>query len=179
MNVPELLETPRLWLRKPRREDAPLLFAAYAHDPEVTRFLTWRPHTDISESRGFVNGIVARWLANTEFCWFLFARDSREMIGCISARREDCGFNLGFVLAQSQRGQGLMPEAITAVVQWAFSEQWVSRIWAACDTENHASARALERAGFTREALLTRYLVAPNISSEPRDCYSYARNRTI
>jgi ribosomal-protein-alanine N-acetyltransferase len=179
MNVPEYLETPRLFLRRPQPEDAPLLFAAYAQDPGVTRYLTWRPHTEISQARGFIDGVVARWLANTEFCWFLFARDSREMIGCISARKEDRGFNLGFVLAQSQWGQGLMPEAITAVVQWAFTESWVWRIWAACDTENHASARALEKSGFTREALLTRYLVAPNISPEPRDCYSYARNRTI
>jgi ribosomal-protein-alanine N-acetyltransferase len=179
MNVPESLETTRLLLRKPQPGDAPLMFAAYAQDPSVTRYLTWRPHTDISEARDFVDSVLVRWLAETEFFWFLFARDVPEMVGAISARKEKRGFNLGFVLAQSRWGQGLMAEAVIAVTQWAFTEPWVSRIWAACDTENHASARALEKAGFTREGLLTRYLVAPNISPEPRDCYSYSRNRII
>jgi len=141
--------------------------------------MTWRPHTNASEAHVVIEGFLARWQAQTEFCWFLFLHDTQEMVGCISARREDRGFNLGFVLARSRWGQRLMPEAINAVAQWAFTEPWVSRIWAACDTENHGSARALEKAGFTREGLLTQYNVHLTISLEPRDCYLYARNRTI
>jgi ribosomal-protein-alanine N-acetyltransferase len=179
MNVPESMETARLVLRKPQPGDAPLMFAAYAQDSSVTRYLTWRPHTDISEAQDFVDSVLVRWLAQTEFFWFLFARDVGEMVGAVSARREDHGFNLGFVLAQCRWGQGLMAEAVIAVTQWAFTEPWVSRIWAACDTENHGSARALEKAGFTREGILARYIVHPNISPEPRDCYLYSRNRTI
>jgi len=38
-------------------------------------------------------------------------------------------------------GRGYMAEAITAVVDWAFTQPWVSRVWAACDVENHSSAR--------------------------------------
>jgi ribosomal-protein-alanine N-acetyltransferase len=179
MTGPESLKTARLVLRRPQREDASLMFGAYAQDASVTRYLTWHPHTDISEARDFVDSVLAHWCAETEFCWFLFARDIGEMVGCIRARREHRGFNLGFVLARARWGQGLMPEAINAAAVWAFTEPWVSRIWAACDTENHGSARALEKAGFTREGLLTRYIVLPNVSLEPRDCYSYARNRTI
>jgi [ribosomal protein S5]-alanine N-acetyltransferase len=35
----------------------------------------------------------------------------------------------------------------------------------------------LEKSGFIREGLLGRWLLHPNISAEPRDCYSYARVR--
>src|SRR5207248_6686005 len=35
----------------------------------------------------------------------------------------------------------------------------------------------LEKAGFVREGLLRRWQLHPNISDEPRDCYSYARVR--
>jgi ribosomal-protein-alanine N-acetyltransferase len=72
-----------------------------------------------------------------------------------------------------------MPEAITVVTQWAFSEPSVPRVWAACDIENQASIRVLKETGFEREGVLKRYSVHPNISSEPRDCYSYAKTRPI
>jgi RimJ/RimL family protein N-acetyltransferase len=70
-----------------------------------------------------------------------------------------------------------MPEAIGAVTQWAFNNPLVSRVWAVCDLENRASARALEKSGFTKEGVLGDYSVHPNISAQPRDCYSYAMTR--
>ena len=48
---------------------------------------------------------------------------------------------------------------------------------ATCDAENNASARAMEKAGLTREGMLRRYIVHPNVSSEPRDSYMYAVTR--
>jgi len=44
---PESFATARLILRKPRVEDAPLIFAAYAQDPEVVRYLTFLPHRSV------------------------------------------------------------------------------------------------------------------------------------
>jgi len=54
------------------------------------------------------------------------------------------------------------------------SAREVIRIGAVCDVENIGSARVLEKSGFVREGLLRRWLIHPNISDEPRDCYSYA-----
>jgi [ribosomal protein S5]-alanine N-acetyltransferase len=51
----------------------------------------------------------------------------------------------------------------------------VFRIGAVCDVEHISSARVLEKSGFVREGLLRRWLLHPNISEEPRDCYSSAR----
>ncbi len=137
-------------LRKPRAADAPLTFSAYAQDLAVTRYLTWRPHADIAETRAVIDRFLAVWERQEEFCWLLFTSDSGQMIGSIAARTEDDGFNLGFLLARSHWGSGYMPEAIAAVVDWAFTQPWVSRVWAACDVENHSSARALEKAGTAR-----------------------------
>lgn len=36
------------------------------------------------------------------------------------------------------------------------------------------SARVMEKAGLVREGILRRWLIHPNISGYPRDCYSYA-----
>jgi [ribosomal protein S5]-alanine N-acetyltransferase len=35
----------------------------------------------------------------------------------------------------------------------------------------------MEKAGLARDGILRRWLVHPNISSEPRDCFSYALTR--
>jgi RimJ/RimL family protein N-acetyltransferase len=35
----------------------------------------------------------------------------------------------------------------------------------------------MEKAGLTREGVLRRWSVHPNISDEPRDCFSYSRIR--
>jgi [ribosomal protein S5]-alanine N-acetyltransferase len=178
ITVPDEIRTARMLLRKPRAADAPLMFNAYAQDPAVTHYLTWRPHRDVAETRAVIDRFLAAWERQEEFCWLLFTSDAGEMIGSIAARTEDDGFNLGFLLARSHWGRGYMPEAIIAVVDWAFTQQWVSRVWAACDVENRSSARALEKAGFIRTGVLPQFSVHPNISSAPRDCYAYAVTRS-
>ena len=70
-----------------------------------------------------------------------------------------------------------MTEILNEVTAWALRQRSVYRIGAVCDVDNVGSARVLEKAGFVREGLLRRWLVHPNISDEPRDCYSYARVR--
>jgi ribosomal-protein-alanine N-acetyltransferase len=53
----------------------------------------------------------------------------------------------------------------------------VFRISAVCDVDNIGSARVMEKADLVREGVLRRWLVHPNISDQPRDCFSYARVR--
>ena len=45
------LETHRLMLRQFRIEDAEDMFANWASDPEVTKFLTWPPHESVEATR--------------------------------------------------------------------------------------------------------------------------------
>ena len=58
MKLPEQLETERLVLRKPRLDDARDIFEGWAKDREVTRYLTWRPHQRIEETRTFVQSCL-------------------------------------------------------------------------------------------------------------------------
>jgi len=176
MNPPESLTTSRLLLRKPRKEDAPLILAAYAQDPEVTRYLTFRPHRDLRDTREAVERFLEGWRSRTSFCWLIFTRHDEKLIGAIAARH-DQGINLGYLLARPFWRSGFMSEALTAIVDWAFTEPSVLRVWALCDLENEASARLLERNGFNQEGILRRWSLHPNISEVPRDCYCYAKTR--
>ena len=58
---PETFATARLRARIPRVGDAPLAFQAYANDPEVTRFLTWRPHERVETLAVFLLGSIVNW----------------------------------------------------------------------------------------------------------------------
>jgi [ribosomal protein S5]-alanine N-acetyltransferase len=173
---PESFVTARLILRKPRAEDAPLIFASYAQDPDVVRYLTFRPHRDLKDTREVVEGFLEGWRSGKSFCWLIFRRDRDELIGSFGAR-EDQGINLGYLLARPFWGQGLMSEALNAVTEWAFSLPSIFRVWAVCDLDNHASALLLERNGFTQEGILRKWSLHPNISDVPRDCYCYAKTR--
>ena len=174
---PESFLTPRLQLRKPRAQDAPLIFAAYAQDPEVTRYLTFRPHRDVKETEEVVRRFLENWSLGKSYCWLIFRRENDELVGAISAR-EDQGINLGYLLARPSWGQGFMTEALGAIVEWAFLNPSVFRVWAVCDLENTASAQLLERNGFHQEGVLRRWSLHPNVSEIPRDCYCYAKTRS-
>ena len=171
---PESFATARLILRKPRPEDAPLILASYAQDPEVARYLTFRPHRDLKETHEVVEGFLEGWRSGKSFSWLIFRRE--ELIGSIGAR-ENQGINVGYLLARPFWGQGFMSEALGAIVEWAFSVPSVFRVWAVCDLENDASARLLERNGFNQEGILRNWSLHPNLSDTPRDCYCYAKTR--
>ena len=85
--------------------------------------------------------------------------------------------DIGYVLAYRHWGKGLMPEAIRALAQAALAVPTFFRVQATCDIENRASARTLEKSGFVQEARLERYTIHPNMGSEPRPCFMYARCR--
>lgn len=174
MNPPERIETARLSLRPPVTEDADAVFEKYAQDRNVTRYLTWRPHENIEETRAYLTCCVNAWSEGTAFPWALIRREDSEFVGMLEARIDSYKMDLGYVLAQSQWGKGYMPEAVRTVIDWAMNQSSIFRIWAVCDIENHGSTRVLEKVGMKREGILRRWIIHPNLSDEPRDCYCYS-----
>jgi len=67
-----------------------------------------------------------------------------------------------------------MSEAVAGLVDWAFGQPEIHRVWAVCDVDNVPSARLLASVGMQLEGRLRRWLIHPNISDSPRDCYCYA-----
>lgn len=175
--TPSDLQTARLFLRKPRPEDAPRIFEKYGQDVEVTRYLMWRPHHGLQDAEAAIQRFLDGWERGTNFTWLIFDRETGELAGSIAARKEDNGINLGYLLARAYWGRALMAEAIEAVVRWAFDDPSVFAIRAVCDVENWASARVLEKTGFVCEGVRKKCSLHPNISEVPRDCYSYSRTR--
>jgi ribosomal-protein-alanine N-acetyltransferase len=171
---PDTVETLRLHLRRPVTTDAERIFQTYAQDREVTRYLEWMPHSSIETTKQFIALCQDRWTTSVAFPYVITRRQDGELLGMIEVRPKGHRANFGYVLGRRYWGHGFMPEAIGAIVKITLQPRTVYRIEATCDAENKASARALEKSGFLREGLLRRYIIHPNISSEPRDSLLYA-----
>lgn len=180
MDWPATIPAGRLLLRRPVDADASALFTGYAQDAEVVRYLMWRPHAAISDTREFLRRLHDGWMAGSELTWALTFPDDDRLIGMIALRPRGHKPDIGYVLARPYWGRGLMTEAGRAIVALAFRDPAVHRVWAVCDIDNRASARVMEKLGMTLEGVLRRWVIHPNVSNEPRDslCYSRVRERT-
>jgi len=161
-------------LRWPVEADAEEIFARYAHDPEVTRYISWRPHQSIEETLEFLKKAAVARQEGRGYPWLIRLRESRALLGMIGLRTEGHIAHLGYVLARDAWGHGYATEAAQAVVAEVQRNKSVWRIEAFCDVENAASARVLERTGLSFEGTLRRELVLPNWGDVPRDAHSYA-----
>ncbi len=171
--VPSRLQTSRLGLRPPRPEDAEQIFFGYAQDPDVVRFMLWRAHQSLDQTRKFVQVALESWASNVRFPWIITRRGRDDVLGMIELRLELCIGDVGFVLRRDQWGHGYATEALRAVLATANEIPALDRVWAICHVDNTASARVMEKAGMKREDLWERYETFPNISDDPQDVYCY------
>jgi len=177
LRPPATFATARLVARQPRVDDAAVVFASYAGDPEVTRYLNWRAYDRIEPLEVFLRESVANWAKGTgHFAWMLCLKGTDTPIGSIGVTQEEGGRAVfGYVLAKRFWGHGFAAEALAFLVDWALAQPTVHRAWAYCDTANPASVRVMEKAGMVREGVLRRWHVCPNLGPEPRDCVVCAK----
>jgi RimJ/RimL family protein N-acetyltransferase len=174
---PRTWTTQRLTLRPPVIADADEMFDRYAGDARMTKYLSWRPHRATDETRGFIETTDAWWRAGSVFTWGIWSRQSNEFLGTLAARPENARghrVQVGYALAPAHWRQGIMSEALGEVLRWLREQPEVFRVWAFCDIDNTASAGLLAHLGMTREGVLRRWNVHPNVGGEPRDCACYA-----
>jgi [ribosomal protein S5]-alanine N-acetyltransferase len=175
MRAPERIETTRLLLRKPAVADAEAVFARYASDPEVTRFLGWPRHRSLDATRAFLEFSEAEWRRWPAGPYLVQSLEDGALLG-------GTGFGFetpyraatGYVLARDAWGKGYATEALRAVVG-AAPPIGLRRLYALCHVDHAASWHVLEKCGFTREGVLRRHSEFPNLSpGEPADVLCYA-----
>jgi RimJ/RimL family protein N-acetyltransferase len=174
INPPKSLKTERLRLRKAKLADADAIFREYAQDPEVTKYVSWRAHQNLEETREYVQMCLLAWDVGKAFHWVIESAEDKQVMGMIIARVNAEKWELGYVLARPHWRQGYMTEALKAIIAWALKQKEIHRVWAVCDVDNVASARVMEKIGMQREGILKRWSVHPNMSEEPRDSFCYA-----
>ena len=145
-----ILTTERLTLR-PWRESDLNDFYEYASMDGVGQMAGWKPHGSIEETRE----ILSRFLKGKN----VFALEHQgKVIGSLGIHGYDeaqypelqnvTGMEIGYVLSKDHWGQGLMPEAVRAVIGWLFREVGLDFILCGHFEGNRQSRRVIEKCGF-------------------------------
>jgi RimJ/RimL family protein N-acetyltransferase len=176
MSAPERIATERLSFRRPRPADADSLFARFASDSEVTRYLGWPRHRSLEATRAFLEFSDAEWTSWPAGPYLIESRKEGRLLGSTGLAFETpFRAATGYVLARDSWGLGYATEALRAMVALA-KGLGVRRLYALCHPDHPASQRVLEKCGFEREGLLRKHSVFPNLHpNEPCDTLCYAR----
>ncbi|MGH3168537.1 MAG: GNAT family N-acetyltransferase [Trebonia sp.] len=86
-------------------------------------------------------------------------RAAGRIVGSISLFHTDWevrSAEIGYGVRSAERGKGYAPEALAAVARWTLSGGGMQRAWLTANTDNVASVRVAEKAGFRREGTLRR-----------------------
>jgi ribosomal-protein-alanine N-acetyltransferase len=162
-NLPRL-ETPRLVLRKVTQKDVSDIFV-YASDPEVTRFLRWGPHQNISATEKYVDEVLQQYSQGQDGPWLIEQKNGHVVVGHIHLMEIEIQHQkaqVGFVLSKNYWNKGFMTEALGKVLEYAFTSLEMNRIEGWCITENQAGARVMEKSGMRKEGELREYLFQKN-----------------
>lgn len=168
------LETVRLILRHFKNADLSIIFA-YRNDPEVAKYQRWSTTSKaglknlIQKQKSLQPGAPGQW-----FQFAIALKETDELIGDCALRmdKEDPGrAEVGFTLAQAHQGRGFAMEAVGRILEYAFTELGLERIFALTDCENQPSIALLERLGMLREGHLRKNFLW---KGERRDEYRYA-----
>ena len=150
------LETPRLILRQIQPEDAEALFATFS-DEAVMEFYGHLPQQSIAESQELI-GQLEEWYTRREgIRWGITRNGDDSVIGSCGVYLFDEGFHraeCGYELRRAFWRQGIMREALGAMLTFAFDEMGLHRIEAVVDDVNERSKGLLRALGFAHEGTL-------------------------
>ncbi|MFU8793294.1 MAG: GNAT family N-acetyltransferase [Acholeplasmataceae bacterium] len=143
------LETNRLILRSLKLSDLDD-FYNYAKKPTIGPMAGWTPHKDLDESRH-----ILKLMIHEKEVWGITLKPTDRLVGTIGLHKRSLEHALlnkkeiGFVLDDTLWGQGLMVEAVSAVLAYAFNDLKLSKVTCGHRTDNPQSKRVIEKSGFT------------------------------
>ena len=145
------IETDRLILRRFERPDALAMFENWANDGEVTRFLTWPAHTDVSVTEGILSEWVPQYEDPAYYNWAIVLKENGpQPVGNISVVRWEQEGQVpivGYCLGRRWWHQGIMTEALGAVISFLFEQVDVGRVETYHDPNNPHSGGVMRKTG--------------------------------
>lgn len=146
------LETERLILRPWREEDVCDLYE-YASVEGVGEMAGWRRHDSIETSRKVLQSFISN-----KNVFAVVYKANGKVIGSVGLHESWADHiqeyshlkikEIGYALSKAYWGQGLMPEAVKAVIAFCFQQCGLDAVTAGHFTENIRSKRVIEKCGF-------------------------------
>jgi len=158
LEIPNRIETQRLYLRPYQIGDGLMYFAASLrnreHLAEYESGNVLANLTDKAHAETVVQDLAADWAAGNHFFLGIFERGTNTWVGQIYVGPKDwelAEFFIGYVADVNHQGLGYITEAVKGVLQMLFNDLKAHRVLAECNQTNVRSWRLLERCGFKRE----------------------------
>lgn len=146
----------RVLLRPFETTDVPAAHGVYG-DEEVMRYVGAGGAVPPEETARMIAGYRRHQREHGFAFWAVVDRGSGALIGDAGIEVTEHGPELGYTLARTAWGQGLATEAARLCVAAAFGPLGMLRLVALADVENPASARVLEKIGFSRRGRTTAF----------------------
>lgn len=152
------ITTQRLILRRFKASDSEFMFKNWATDTKTTKYLTWKPHTNISETKEIISNWIQNYKQDNFYHWAIVLKEIDEPIGSILVGRPiDNNIKsaiMGYCIGSQWWHQGIMSEALTTIIKFLFDEVGVNRIEARHDTLNPNSGKVMLKCGMKYEGTL-------------------------
>lgn len=152
------LETNRLKLRRFELSDAVAMYKNWANDSEVTKYLTWPTHKDVSISENVLKEWVIQYENDKYYQWAIVLKSNgNEPIGSIAIVKMDENIKMvhvGYCIGKKWWHQGITSEALSALIHFFFKKVKVNRIEARHDPRNPNSGKVMEKCGLIFEGTI-------------------------
>ena len=148
------LSTARLDLRAINIDDAEAMHRLRSNR-DVMKLLDRPLTSSVEEAEKLIQQVFESQQQGIAIMWAMTLNDDPTMIGCICFVRiesEHSRTEVGYLLDPNFHRQGLMSEALEAVLQYGLEELEFHKIMACTNPLNVASIQLLEKHGFKQEA---------------------------
>ena len=156
--TPPVLHSERTVIRPLQLSDAEHIFQ-YARNPNVSRTVTWDPHTSLGDSKAFIlDYAFPAYRKRVPEPWGIALREQPDAVigtvGCFWVSRAHKSMELAYAIDEKFWGQGLVAECSRLALSFCFQEYELNRIQSRCMTTNKASARVMEKIGMSFEGTM-------------------------
>jgi RimJ/RimL family protein N-acetyltransferase len=158
LDVPEVVETPRLSLRATRAgAGAAINHAMVESRDELRPWMPWARHPmSVDQSEEHCRTMQARWHAREELDFCFYEKADGALLGKGGLHTIDWSipkFEIGYWIRSPRTGCGFASEAALGLVGFARAHLGAKRLEITCDARNAASRRVAEKCGFELEGI--------------------------
>ena len=162
MITEKILNGEKISLRQISLQDCTNDYVDWLNDPEVNQFLETRWYNqDISSIKEFVKSQREN---NHSFLFAIIYKENKRHVGNIKIGPINTHHNHAdisyFIGDKKLWGKGLVTEAISLILQYAFDELELHRVEAGVYSEAIGSFKALEANGFQKEGIFREQVIS-------------------
>ena len=153
-----MLNTERVSLRYFKKSDIDDL-VKICNDKEFNQYIPLPYPYYENDAKDWILAMPKRRKAGLEYDFAIIKKDDKKLIGSISLminKIYPCA-EIGYWIAKPFWGKGYATEATKKIIEFAFENLGLHKVYAKCYRENIASAKVIEKSGLVKVGILTEH----------------------